>query len=256
MVIIIRIKKNCVLTFDDGYVDHYEFVFDVLQKNLIKGSFYSPTDTVEENKLLDVNKIHLILASQSENRILERLRFHYQSFKLQDSLDSIIETINPYSRYDTKYTIIIKRLLQTVIPLEIRNSICDLLIKDFLGFSESEFSKKFYMNKNQMSEMIGEGMHFGSHGKSHHWFSSLDISTQELEIKSSIKFLESIYNKDFLLTMCYPYGDYNNDTLDLLKKYNFKLGLTTVPGIYNSDQKMLLIPRNDTNDYYPKHKLD
>ena len=110
------------------------------------------------------------------------------------------------------------------------------------------------MSVNQMTEMIGEGMHFGSHGKSHFFFSSLSKEDQEIEIKSSIKFLESLYHEKFLLTMCYPYGDYNNDTLSLLEKYDFKLGLTTSPRVYEKTDNLLLIPRLDTNDYYPKNK--
>ena len=98
--------------------------------------------------------------------------------------------------------------------------------------------------------MIDNGMHFGSHGKSHFWFDSLNLKEQEFEIFESIKFLNLINKKDYLLTMCYPYGNYNKDTLTLLRKYDFKLGLTTIPEIYNSkNDNLLLIPRLDTNDY-------
>ena len=76
-MISIKKNKNCVLTFDDGYRDHYDFVFETLVKNNIKGAFYPPVDVVLSNKLLDVNKIHIILASADENKIFERLKFHY-----------------------------------------------------------------------------------------------------------------------------------------------------------------------------------
>jgi peptidoglycan/xylan/chitin deacetylase (PgdA/CDA1 family) len=98
--------------------------------------------------------------------------------------------------------------------------------------------------------MIDCGMHFGSHGKSHFWFDSLNLNQQEFEIKESIKFLNSLYKSDYLLTMCYPYGNYNKDTLKLMKKHEFKLGLTTSPKIYNSiKDDIFIIPRLDTNDY-------
>lgn len=248
-------KKNCILTFDDGYIDHYEFVFPTLIDKNIKGSFYTPVDTINDNKLLDVNLIHLILASGEDSKILDRLIFHYGNMELEIPIINYIQSINTDSRYDTETTIIIKRLLQTVLPFEIRTNICRHLLNDFLGKSEKDLAKSFYLSKQNIREMISEGMHFGSHGKSHFWFSSLKRSEQEGEIKSSIEFLSSLYADEFNLTMCYPYGDYNKDTLDLLKKYNFQIAVTTNPRTFDPQRDNLLeIPRWDTNDYYPMKK--
>ena len=250
-----KTKKNCMLTFDDGYIDHYEFVFPTLIDKNIKGSFYTPVDTINHNKLLDVNMIHLILASDEDSKILDRLIFHYGKLELEIPIINYIQSINTDSRYDTETTIIIKRLLQTVLPFEIRTYICSSLLNDFLGESEKDLAKAFYLSTQNIREMISEGMHFGSHGKSHFWFSSLKRSEQEEEIKSSIEFLSSLYDDDFDLTMCYPYGDYNQDTLDLIKKYNFQIAVTTKPRTFNPQRDNLLeIPRWDTNDYYPIKK--
>ena len=248
-------KKNCVLTFDDGYIDHYDFVFPILLKENVKGSFYSPVDTIMENKLLDVNMIHIILASSEEKKILERISHHYNRMNVDEHLSTYILKINTESRYDNKTTIIIKRLLQTVLPFEIRTIICRLLLKDFLDEDENSISKSFYLSKENIKEMILEGMHFGSHGKSHFWLSDLDKTQQKKEIVSSINFLDSCYKKDYDLTMCYPYGDYNETTLKILYEYNFKLALTTVPATYIKEEDNLFeIPRWDTNDYCPIKK--
>tara|TARA_B100000780_G_C21108161_1_gene447613 strand:+ start:414 stop:1331 length:918 start_codon:yes stop_codon:yes gene_type:complete len=245
--------KTCVLTFDDGYIDHYDFVFPTLINENIKGSFFTPVDTIEDNILLDVNLLHIILASADESRILERIIYHYERMGNIIPIETYISTINTNSRYDTKTTIIIKRLLQTCLPLDIRSIICRILLEDFVEEDEKSLSKSFYLSKENIEEMISEGMHFGSHGKSHFWFSSLEESDQEREITSSIKFLNSLYKKDYDLTMCYPYGSYNERTINLLKKYQFKLAVTTIPGTYNQEKDNLFeIPRWDTNDYYPR----
>lgn len=246
-------KKNCVLTFDDGYIDHYDFVFPTLVKENIKGAFFAPVDTVKENKLLDVNMIHITLASANEEQIFERLSFHYSRMNINKHLSTYVSEINTESRYDNKTTIIIKRLLQSVLPYDIRARICRLLLEDFINENENSLSNSFYLSKENIKEMISEGMHFGSHGKSHFWFSSLDKNKQEEEIKSSINFLDSLYDENYYLTMCYPYGSYNDITLNLLSKYKFNLGLTTAPRAFNPESDSLLeVPRFDTNDYYPK----
>ena len=65
--------KAILLTFDDGYKDHYTYVLPVLLENNIQGSFYIPTKCFQDKKVLDVNKIHFILESciGEEDKILK-----------------------------------------------------------------------------------------------------------------------------------------------------------------------------------------
>ena len=53
-------------------------------------------------------------------------------------------------------------------------------------------------------------------------------------------------------TICYPYGDYNQDTIDLLKQHGCKMGLCTKVDIANLGGDLLdsifKLPRLDVND--------
>lgn len=54
--------------------------------------------------------------------------------------------------------------------------------------------------------------------------------------------------------MCFPYGVYNSDTLEILKKKNFKAAFTTEVGIADLDRHTrFTLPRLDTNDF-PKDR--
>jgi peptidoglycan/xylan/chitin deacetylase (PgdA/CDA1 family) len=55
--------KSVLLNFDDAYSDHYMNVFPIVDKYRLQGSFYAPSKAITENAILDVNKIHFILAS-------------------------------------------------------------------------------------------------------------------------------------------------------------------------------------------------
>ena len=52
-----------LLTFDDGYVDNYTYAMPLLEEFGAQGSFFIPAKTFATHQLLDVNKIHYILAS-------------------------------------------------------------------------------------------------------------------------------------------------------------------------------------------------
>ena len=56
-------EKSLLLTFDDGYHEHFTNVYPILKCYGVQGSFFIPAKAILEHTLLDVNKIHFILAS-------------------------------------------------------------------------------------------------------------------------------------------------------------------------------------------------
>ncbi len=67
-------EKALLLTFDDGYVDNYTFVFPLLEEFGVQGSFFIPGKTFSTHQLLDVNKIHYILASADIYKLVEDVK--------------------------------------------------------------------------------------------------------------------------------------------------------------------------------------
>ena len=65
-------SKSVLLTFDDAYKDHFEYVFPILEHEHIQGAFYPPVKAVTEHTVLDVNKIHFILASTPLEMLIKR----------------------------------------------------------------------------------------------------------------------------------------------------------------------------------------
>jgi len=63
-------KNALLLTFDDGYMDHFEYVFPILAKLGVQGSFFPPAKAILEHSVLDVNKIHFILATVGDKASL------------------------------------------------------------------------------------------------------------------------------------------------------------------------------------------
>lgn len=251
-------KHSVLLTFDDAYKDHFEYVFPVLEHEHVQGAFYPPVKAVTEHTVLDVNKIHFILASTPENKfdsllnevklLLDRYREEYEL----KSYDYYYDKLATYDRFDTKEVLFFKRLLQVELPEKLRNLITDELFVKIVGIDERAFSRELYMSIDQIKCMVDCGMHIGSHGYDHYWLSSLPKEKQEFEIAKSIEFIEMVGGDPNNWTICYPYGDFNQDTIDLLKQHGCKMGLCTKVDIANLggdlQDSIFKLPRLDVND--------
>ena len=245
-------KKSILLTFDDGYRDHFEYVFPFLKKQDVSAIFYPPIMCIRNKAVLDVNKIHFILAKEENRDKILNLIFLYVKKILNKNPHQIgIEKINLLSRYDDKKTILIKRLLQNHLPLPYRKKIVDKIFKHIVNYSEEEFSKILYMNNNNIQELYKNNFSIGTHGYNHYWWEKINKNEQEIEIKKSINYFKKIKVFDKNFSVCYPYGSYNLQTLNLLKKYKIKFALTTRVGSVNKKniKNVYELPRFDTNDF-------
>ena len=247
-----------LLTFDDAYIDHFTCVFPILKNEGIQGAFYAPVKAVTQHKVLDVNKIHFILASTPEEKmssLLKEIRLllnKYRKVYHLESYEFYYEKLAQLDRFDTKEVIFVKRLLQVELVEELRNIITTELFEKIVGVEENAFSRELYMSVDQMKYMVSAGMHIGSHGYDHYWLGSLSKEKQEVEIKESLKFIENIGGDIKHWTICYPYGNYNDDTIALLKENHCALGFTTEVKLADINNQMgdnvFKIPRLDTND--------
>lgn len=245
--------KALLLTFDDGYIDHFTNVFPVLDMQKLPGLFFPPAKCILESQVLDVNKIHFILAS-----VLNKCDILDDIFRLIDENRSSydLETNEYYwqkseelKRFDSAEVIFIKRILQRDLPKSLRKIITDCLFNKYVTNDEVSFSQELYMSVEQVSHLQRNGMYVGSHGFDHCWLNYLHDNEQRNEIDLSLQFLKSIGSNTDRWIMCYPYGEYNNSLLSLLKARNCVVGLTTQPGVADLQQdNPLTLPRLDTND--------
>lgn len=251
---------SLLLTFDDAYSDHFNIVFPILYNEGIQGAFYVPVRAVTEHTVLDVNKIHFILASVGDDRIgclIGEIRNMIDEFREKYCLRTMEYYFNKLAvanRWDSKEVIFVKRLLQVELPEKLRGIIVSRLFNEFVGIDEGTFSRELYMSVDQIKTMIRCGMHVGSHGYDHYWLGALTREKQESEIKRSVEFISEVGDDIRNWSICYPYGDYNQDTIDILSRYGCRLGLTceatTVYAQNPGDFSMMkyTIPRLDTND--------
>ena len=242
-------KKSVLLTFDDAYSDHYNNVFPILDKYKLQGSFYAPSKAITEHTVLDVNKIHFILASTEDkinlvNELKELVKFYQKEYQLED-FDYYYKKLAQASRLDTKDVIFIKRLLQVELVEDLRIKIVDTLFEKYIGMSEDAFSRELYMNEEQLKHMLRSGQHIGNHGYNHYWWNSLNEKEMSQELDLSINFLEKLGADMNNWTACYPYGSYDDQSIKMLKERGCKLAVTTEVDIATTDKDTrCLVPQS------------
>ena len=249
-------KKTCWLTFDDGYSDHYKYVLPVLEDHKIKGSFFI-TSNIENKKILEVNKIQFLLERKKSSFLLSEIKKYYNSknkLNNDNEINNIISNINLDHRYDNKITIIVKRLLQRELNDKLKKEIINYLFTKFITKDEIEFHEELYLNIKNLKEMKSLGHEIGNHTKSHMWLSRLSADKQKKEIIQNLNFLKKNKLIGKKWTMCYPFGDFNNDTLKIIKNLNCTRAISTIVGNANVNDNIFKLPRLNTNDFFPIKK--
>ncbi|MDB2341189.1 polysaccharide deacetylase family protein [Candidatus Pelagibacter bacterium] len=244
--------KACWLTFDDGYKDHYQYVLPELINRNLSGAFFPPRVAIKENKVLDVNSIHHILScSDDNNKLVADLNDLCLQFGMtNEQIHAYYKEYGVANRFDNADTIFIKRMLQHVLPEQIRNEIVSILFEKIVGIPEAKFSSRLYMNIDEVRKLVSSGMYVGSHGSMHYWLDRISSQKQKVDISSSVQFLEEVGAPTSNWIMCYPYGAYNNTTLSLLKELGALIGITTEVRKANLGiDNPLTLPRLDTNDF-------
>ena len=241
------------LTFDDGYTEHYDVVFPLLFERGWQGSFFPPARAVQDRQLLDVNRIHFILAASPDSSpIVSAIRGYIEARQGCEGVRSFAEywlDLARASRLDPAEVVFIKRILQHGLPQGLRNELARNLFERFVSVDPLGFAAELYMTIEQLQTMVRCGMYVGSHGAGHAWLDRLDKAGQADEIDASLGLLRALGAPTEDWVMCYPYGAYNDSLLALLRDRRCALGLTTrvalaQPGIDDP----LTLPRLDTND--------
>jgi len=257
-------KKPVWLSFDDGYSDHYKYVFPELLSRGAVGSFFIPTEAIFERKLLDVNKIHLILAKNSNiEQLIARINAIFdanngevtieRSFNELRSEHSIATLINDS---DTRF---VKLLLQELLPINLRKIVLDDLFEDYVKRDESAIVDELYMNPDQIKSMHEAGMNIGSHGHTHSRLEFMSEESQMIDFKLSLQHLKSVGIDDANVVVCYPYGSSNKATKAVLSAIGCHAAISSKLGIADtSDQNFdwLDLRRIDTkffNQYFDSY---
>jgi peptidoglycan/xylan/chitin deacetylase (PgdA/CDA1 family) len=245
--------KSALLTFDDGYLDHFTNVFPVLDARGLSGCFFPPARCILDREVLDVNKIHHVLASQaSPAEIADRVFELMEAWGDPDALRSRAayrEAVDGEHRFDEPEVVLLKRMLQRELPKPLRTRILDRLFETYVDVREEVLAEELYMDLEQVRCLRRHGMYVGSHGDRHAWMDRLDPEEQREDIDRSLEFLGEVGTPLDGWVMCYPYGAHDESLRRYLREQGCAVGLSTGAAVADlMRNEPLALPRLDTND--------
>lgn len=246
-------SEGVLLTFDDGLLDHYNYVFPELAARGLWGLFFVATSPYRTDKMLDVHRIHVLLAKVGGATLQEGLVRHVDEAMLSDIGIDEFRTRTYSTQENDAATVYTKRALNYYIDYRSRSLVLDRLEAEFLTSSDTD-PNSYYATTDQLFEMHQHGMVIGSHTVNHPVMSKLSAEEQEKEIWNSFQDLEDFLGRLESKFFCYPYGwahTYGKETLEFLRASGVSCAFAVEPRDVTSGdlERRFEIPRFDCNAF-------
>jgi len=222
-------KKQIFLTFDDGLKCHYK-VAEFLEKKKLNAIFFVSALNYKKKIILDVHKVHIILATQEPQHIIQKLQ------KL-----NILKYINKkkYKKFkkdiyknqlDKSGYLNIKKILNFYLDKDRQHeAISKIFYSFFSREKEKKIFSKYYLSEKDLKKMIKMNMIIGGHSSSHRLLTMLNKKEIKKEIYTSKVFLKNLGIRKYIFS--YPYGgkkSYNKTVIKFLKYYNFEFSFSVM----------------------------
>ncbi|WP_101760247.1 polysaccharide deacetylase family protein [Oceanicoccus sp. KOV_DT_Chl] len=217
--------QYCVITFDDGWRDNYQYAYPIMREQAIPATIFLAESYIGTNQsfwheklsrlfyLYSINSNHVPSpdrSSKNKDGPLYCLEEHLFSKPRQSlTIDSAIEALKKYENHEIEQAIN-TLALSLNIPLNNDND------RDMLNWEE-------------IDEMGKANIAFGSHTCGHKILTNISTEEAEQEIHLSAEKL-SIRNVNYTPVFCYPNGRYNENIRELVIKAGYQAAVSTKLG--------------------------
>jgi peptidoglycan/xylan/chitin deacetylase (PgdA/CDA1 family) len=211
------IRPACILTFDDGWRDFYEFAYPVLKRNQVPATVFLPTGYVGTNDWFWTDRLAWLLKNvipparqdKQGNSLLERIA------RIQGAYEERLEAAI--------------HMLKNRNDQEIEEVIAELRERVGIGATPNQ---RVFLNWEEVREMRGSGLvTFGSHTHNHRILVHLkeDEVREELVLSKKILFREGVVDPSFI-PFCYPNGNSNQRIACMVRETGYHAAVSTVNG--------------------------
>lgn len=226
-------KPVCVLTFDDGWKDFYNFAFPHLQRYQVPATVFLPTGFIGTNRKFWTDQFAYTLHHRRAGAKVIPVDFDISDAtrKIQELRGSLEDQLESGIAILKKY------------PLQIVEKIISGLNRIWsVEFDEAD---RDFLNWDEVHAMHNSGLiSFGSHTVDHQILNTLDKSEIERELSvSKEKLLEHGVVGPSFIPFCYPNGNYTPEIAGMVRSARYQVAVTTRKGWNRFDADMFTLKR-------------
>lgn len=223
------------ITFDDGYVDFYQYAYPILRRKGIPGAVFIVSDLVGSSNLLIHDELFLLLAYG-----FEHWRHPHEQLS-QLLLD--MELPIPFVRYVTARKLdpmrIVWALLETLAQSAIKRLITILYSVTEMALAAEDDLR--ILNWSMLRELNRAGITIGSHTRTHARLPNEAFDHLSDEVRGSRNAIELNLHKP-VHHIAYPGGYFNSTVVQAVADANYRCAYTTCTH-RSSNYPALTIPR-------------
>jgi peptidoglycan/xylan/chitin deacetylase (PgdA/CDA1 family) len=223
-----------LLTFDDGFKEHYAEVTSMLVDRRIQGLFFVITSCLQEHRLASVHMNHFLMAALDfehyQRAFMGRLCEIAPSVSASTNVD--LNIAQRKYHWDTSEVASFKYLFNFVLDPTIRDQVVKSLFEENIA-DEKSFSRTLYVNWHEARQMQSAGMVIGGHSHQHEPLAALSDEELYSDLSTCWRLLLEHLQPQSFWPFCYPYGQkdsFNDTTIATLKQLGFACSFCTETG--------------------------
>lgn len=233
--------RPLMLTFDDGYREHYELAFPLLAELGLRGLFGPVPEAAQEGRVLISHQIQMLLALPTDPAILAAEIEAFLKDRNPGFSGAGYQAANPPGPGQNPARFFVRTILQQDLPpsrrlaspleldLETRRELTETLFARHLTADSAALAAELYAAPAELKEMVRGGQALCLHGQSHTWLGPLPAEEQKRELDQARQFILNLGAGPENLGLCYPYGSYSPETISLARAAGLAFALTTRP---------------------------
>ena len=217
----LRKRPLCVLTFDDGWRDFYDYAYPILKKHEAPATVFLPTDFIGTDRWFWTDRVGFLL-----NRMAPSWGPEKSGSSPSDSL--LRELVRISGTHETR----LEKAIALLKPYRIEK--IEGLLSELSATLSEDFTpaSRAFLSWEEVQEMSRSRLVcFGSHTAGHPLLTTLTEGQARHELRKSMNVLigHKVVDTNFI-SFCYPDGKFSESLCEMVREAGYHLAVTTQHG--------------------------